>query len=341
MTAVLVDWLGRGGIAHCTEALAITLEEKGRDAVVVTRPGRELRSTAEWEPQSRVPLGRLGRHVDVVRAAVRAVRAVQPSVVVLANFVVPALEHRVVAAAHACGARVIVVVHDGKLHSRLAGTHLGLGRLLRSADQIVVHSRFVQGQLADRVGGRTPIEVVPLPVQVGLLRHEQVVPDLDITGRVAVHFGVLRRAYKGSNVVIDLAARGVDGWQFVVAGVGAQRAPGVTTLEGFLDPGVLTGLVERSDAALLPYTYATQSGAIVLAQALGAVPIASAVGGLVEQVDDGRTGVLVEAGAGSDAWAAAMRRLEDEGERQHIASSAKQQAWRHHEEFVSWATTLP
>ncbi len=80
-------------------------------------------------------------------------------------------------------------------------------------------------------------------------------------------------------------------------GAGARAGEGVEAVTGFVDAGVLAAAVIQSDVTLLPYRFATQSGAVVLAQALGSLPVATAAGGIPEQIDDGVTG------PGSGWWA--------------------------------------
>src|SRR5438132_410075 len=66
--------------------------------------------------------GRISAHRAVVRAAVDAIDVHRPSCVVIQNYVLPPLEHAVHRAARRVGARVVVVVHDDRLHTWRAGT---------------------------------------------------------------------------------------------------------------------------------------------------------------------------------------------------------------------------
>jgi glycosyltransferase involved in cell wall biosynthesis len=65
-------------------------------------------------------------------------------------------------------------------------------------------------------------------------------------------------------------------------------------------------LFMRSDLIVLPYTSASQSGVIPIAAAFGLPVVATREGGLVEQVEDGVSGWLVDAGD-AEALAASMR----------------------------------
>ena len=149
----------------------------------------------------------------------------------------------------------------------------------------------------------------------------------------------MKRQYKGAGSVESLAATGVDGWRFVIAGVGApQHAPGVVGVPGFLDAGDLAATVQGADTALMPYRIATQSGAIPLAQSLGTVPIATAVGGLVEQIDPGRDGILLAPGAGLVAWRHALETVAADGPA--LAAHGRRRAERLAAEFDDRAGAL-
>lgn len=336
MTTVLVDWLGRGGIAQTTEAWARELDAAGEVVVVVTRPGRELAGAPVTVVKGPERRGRIATHRDLATTAARTIEERRPKVVVVANYLIPPLEVPVYEAARRVGARIVLVVHDHRLHTRLAGTWVGMRRHVKAADVVVAHTRFVAKGVASGYG-RNDVVVVPHPLPVGLLGATR--PPEPPLGAgpeaVALHFGVLHRRYKGTATVVDLARSGVNGWRFALVGEGAPAdVPGTVALQGFVEPGLLLAAVEQSDATLLPYRVATQSGAVVLAQALGSVAVASAVGGIPDQIDDGVDGRLVAAGAGSRAWAGVLSDLSDPGRRSAIAAAGRRRVQEGHRRFV-------
>jgi glycosyltransferase involved in cell wall biosynthesis len=335
VSVVLVDWLGRGGIAQTSESWAIELRAAGIDTIVVTRPNRELGSGMVKVAPAPARRSRLLAHRAVADEAARRIRARRPDVVVVQNYVAPVLERPVFEAARAVGARVVIVVHDHRLHTMRAGTRAGLRHELRRADVVVAHTCHVAEGVRS-YSARNDVRVVPHPVQVGMLRHAREPLDaFDNHRLVAGTFGVLKRAYKGSSIVEALAEQRVDPWTFLAAGTGApEQAPGITSLPGYAAPGRLTAAVAATDATLAPYTHATQSGVIVLAHVLGSVPVASAVGGIPEQIDDGVDGVLVAPGAPVDAWRDALAGLADDEHRKTMAGAGEARAWRDHEAFV-------
>ncbi len=132
-------------------------------------------------------------------------------------------------------------------------------------------------------------------------------PTAEVDAATAIGFGVLRRSYKGSDVVAELGASGLDGWRFAMAGTGApQGLPGVDAVPGYLSTPDLAATVGSATAALLPYRFATQSAAVLFAQQLGVVPVASAVGGIAEQIHDGVDGLLLPADASVGCWRDAL-----------------------------------
>ncbi|MHB1487045.1 MAG: glycosyltransferase [Acidimicrobiales bacterium] len=351
---VIVDWLGRGGITQTTEAWVEALAD--RNPLVVTRSGRDLSGRPDVIEAGGSQQA-LAAHWTLARRAAGLIRSEHPSLVVIQNYVIPPLEAQVHRAARAVGAKVVFVVHDHQLHGRTAGTRAGLRSQIAHADVVIAHSRYV----ANRVGV-SGVSVLPLPVQVGMVALAGATTagattagattagattagvrssPVDSSRRMALHFGVIRRDYKGTDTVLRLAASGILGWRFVVAGKGTPpTARGVEAVEGYLDSARLVGLLCSATAVLLPYRFATQSGAVALAQSVGCVCVVAGVGGIPEQVADGSTGVLVAADAPDQVWRDALVGLEDEGRRSMIAAAAEKARWADHHRFVEAVRAL-
>ena len=157
-------------------------------------------------------------------------------------------------------------------------------------------------------------------------------PGDDLLG---LHFGTLRRRYKGSDVVVRLAGR-VPGWTFGVVGNGAPpNRPGLEAAPGWITSEDLVATVAIADAAILPYRRASQSGAIVLAQALGVVPVATAVGGVPEQIDHDRDGVLVPRRATPDLWRTVLQDLADDEHRKELSIAGRARVETAHEQLAA------
>ena len=339
---LIVDWLGRGGIAHTTGAWAETLLNAGHDVRLATRPGRELDHFPQFPHEISRRAGRFAAHAALGRVAARAIAHWRPDMVVVQNFVIPPLERPVWRAAVRAGSHLVYVVHDHRLHSPLAGTRVGLRGALQAADEIWTHSHFVGRGVQDYAGRTT--RVVPLPVPPALVRAP-VEPRSAVDGstRKALHFGVLKRGYKGTAQVVALARTGVPGWRFQLLGVGAPASePGIETIPRFLQATELTAAVSAADAVLLPYRIATQSASVVLAQALGAIPVASAVGGIPEQIGDGVDGVLMPIEADLLEWRQALVDLSRDPEAiTAMGKAAAERVWEGHRAFTDAVTYLP
>ena len=124
-----------------------------------------------------------------------------------------------------------------------------MARRLRSTDVVVAHTEHVARGVRS-FARRDDVVVTPLPVPVGMLQHPVTVPigDTDEGSLQCGQLGVLRRGYKGTATVEALAATPPPGWQFIAAGVGAPPSgTGLRTLDRFLAPGELVGMVGATD----------------------------------------------------------------------------------------------
>jgi glycosyltransferase involved in cell wall biosynthesis len=138
-------------------------------------------------------------------------------------------------------------------------------------------------------------------------------PDL---GRYLLFVGRIR-AYKGIDTLLEAYAMLTpdEAGPLVIAGSGELadteeerlrdlRDRPVHLINEWLSDADLAALVSAARFVVLPYRSATQSGVVPLASAFGVPAIASATGGLLEQVVDGETGLLFPPGD-----AAALRSL--------------------------------
>lgn len=336
-TIVLVDWLGRGGIAHCSEAWVEVLRGEGADVLLATRPGRELATSVPPAISAGVGIsGALGAHLTLIARITREVVRVRPDVVILQNFVVPHVEVALVVAAQRAGVEVVLVAHEPAPSRAAPGGARALRHLFRRVDRLVVHSAFV-GDLVGGASGRSDIACIPLPLPVGLLALRgvdvSVLPVRD--GLLALHVGNLHRSYKGTGMLVDVVGAPLPPWSFGLVGRGAPPTAGATSVDRFLTPAELVATVESSHAVLLPYRSASQSGVVVLAQALGAVVLATRVGGLAEQVEDGVDGLLLGIDAPASAWREQLSALADAGYRAQLAGSALRRVTEDHVRFAT------
>lgn len=339
---LIAEWLPRGGITQTSETWRRVGREHGLDVRIVGRIDGHFVPDDGADRRFPSKAGAVEVHRRVVRSAIDALDAWGPDVLYVQNYWIPALERRVVEEANRRGIRTVLALHNAVPHSVLAGSRIGLPRLLRASDEIVVHSNHVGEVVSARHGRSTTLVGHPLPLE--LLEAEPIeIPEVVNTPLpLAVSFGVMRRRYKGADVVVAAAPAVVDAWQVVIAGAGAAAPAGspAITVDRFLPPGQLRWLLEHATVSLLPYRRASQSGAVVLAQALGAPPISSAVGGIPEQVEHGRTGWLLPVGSPPSAWADLLRSLHGAHLRD-VASGARDRVQRSHERAVeAWRSVV-
>jgi glycosyltransferase involved in cell wall biosynthesis len=144
-------------------------------------------------------------------------------------------------------------------------------------------------------------------------------------------FGRLR-AYKGLDLLRDawplVRAQQPDAQLSVVGEGDAETlAPGLSALPGvtvdtrWIVESDIPALMAGADVVVQPYREASQSGVVPLALALGVPVVATPVGGLREQLADGRNGLLASR-VDATAIAEAMVRLCDPVLRQNLARGA-------------------
>jgi glycosyltransferase involved in cell wall biosynthesis len=237
-------------------------------------------------------------------------------------------------AARRAGIRTVLIVHDADPHPGERRPLLDwlVRREIRRSDRIVTFSNHV----ADRLAAR---KLAP-EVRIARLFHpvfrfgakppvERRAPlRLLFFGRILPYKGVgmLLAAYArlqagGAAVTLTIVGRGeIDG----AAGLDAQ--PGLTIRRGWVAPDAVGGILADADAVVLPYLEASQSGVIAAAYGAGLPVVATPVGGLVEQVADGETGVLAHGTSPSDFAAAIQRLIETPGLYETCRAGAAAQA---------------
>jgi glycosyltransferase involved in cell wall biosynthesis len=258
---------------------------------------------------ARTPLLRstVGRLVGELKARnVRAIVTVMPHVWGLA------LQR----AARRAGIRTLLIVHDADAHPgerRLLLDWL-VGQEIRGSDRIVTLSGHVANRLIlrrlvpkERVA-RSFHPIFRFGAKPTSERHAPL--RLLFFGRILPYKGVgmLLNAYAwlratGVELTLTVVGRGsIDG----PASLEAQ--PGLTIRRGWVAPDAIGEILADADAVVLPYLEASQSGVVAAAYGAGLPVIATPVGGLREQVADGRTGVIA-AGTSAVDFAEAIRRL--------------------------------
>jgi glycosyltransferase involved in cell wall biosynthesis len=239
------------------------------------------------------------------------------------------------------GVPCVTIVHDATGHPGDLGGCLApwFRREARVADYIVTLSRFVANELAR-------LAVAPTGRISPLFLPDLVYGSTGTTRTWAgdtplklLFFGRLLR-YRGLALLLDaldaLESEGVR-VELTVAGAGAIGAAAARlsarrakVVNRWIDETEVGPLLARHDAVVASHLECSQSGIVAAAFGTGLPVIAVPVGGLVEQVLDGRTGVLAQA-AHATALARAIRRLAESASlygsiRAHLHSTADQRS---------------
>jgi glycosyltransferase involved in cell wall biosynthesis len=188
-------------------------------------------------------------------------------------------------------------------------------RVLRRARAVVCPSHAL-AEKARGLGARE-IAVIPsgveLPTEVG---DEADPPEVLYAGRLSPEKGVLE---------LVEAARGMN---LVVAGDGPLRSR-VPQARGFVPPEELARLYARAAVVVCPSHREGFGVACLEAMAHGRPVVASAVGGLLDLVVDGETGIQVPSGDVSALRSAIERLLGDRELRRRMGAAGRRRAAEH------------
>ena len=184
-------------------------------------------------------------------------------------------------------------------------------------DRFVAPSAFLRDRVAEGGLPADRVEVLPNPVVAGSPRPARAEPP-------AVLYASRLVAEKGVHTLLDAAARLPAGVRVRLAGSGrlepAVRARVATEglpvdVLGAVPPSRVAAELRAAAVAVLPALWWENCPMAVLEAAAGGVPmVASAVGGVPELVDDGRTGLLVPPGDAAALAGALTRLLSDPAE---------------------------
>jgi glycosyltransferase involved in cell wall biosynthesis len=252
----------------------------------------------------------------------------------------------------AAGARYITIVHDAVAHP---GDHTGwakalLDRPMQRADRVVTMSAAVARRV--EASGLVPAS------KIATVLHPDFSYGVTVGRRAPAAGEPFRLAflgrimdYKGLPLFVDameqLRAEGAA----IEGGVYGEGALGVVeprlqplkidVVNRWLSEAEIADILARAHAVVVSHTEASQSGIVAMALGAGLPVVATPVGGLVEQVADGVTGIIAK-NTSAFAVADAIRRLIGEAGLydelcQNIAKSSEQRSMAR---FVDEVTAL-
>ena len=250
------------------------------------------------KPRLRQPLRQLG----LMRRLVRRIQQFNPDLIHLQkghlyfNLVLPLVRRY----------PLVLSVHDPRIHigDTVKTPQWILDLAVRRACRLIAHNIPMKQILADSL--RIPedrISIVPL-VAIG---DATAASQVEESGHEVLFFGRISN-YKGLEYLIraqPLITARIPDAKIVIAGHGDDFAKYRRAMvdpsrfevhHEFVPDGKQAELFRRASVVVLPYVEATQSGVIPLAYTFAKPVVATAVGGLPSQVDDGETGFLVPPG---------------------------------------------
>ena len=196
----------------------------------------------------------------------------------------------------------VVFVHDPHPHPDLPGKFYEImeNASIRRAARCVVLSEGLKPFLVDRGCDQDCIDVVPLgpfvyTPSIQPVPHKNRTPTLLFFGRILPYKGLKTLLYSYIEVRKNFPC------QLVIAGDGdissyldkLEHLQDVTLVNRWIGENEIGEFFTRSDLVVLPYSSASQSGVIPIAAAYGLPVIATRVGGLSEQIEDGVSGWLI------------------------------------------------
>jgi glycosyltransferase involved in cell wall biosynthesis len=307
MRIVLVSLARRGGMVHFLAEVSEGLAKFAHVAVIVSSqasldylsPGVE-KVALDTGTGRLGSLARLFSPITWCRLAGN-IRALRPDVVHLTG--AHEWNPLVAVLCKLQGLPLVYTVHDPESHPG-APWAIRFGNWLTSrlASKMVTLTVLGRRQLLARGESPMRVDVVPHPIY-SLFRKWK--PGVERPGKIILCFGRLE-AYKGLDLLVEAFLRvrpSLPGWTLIIAGDGhlpeelaSAGGAGIKVINRYVPDAEVARLMSRCAIVALPYTSATQSGVIALAQAFFRPVIATAVGGLSEMVIQGRTGILVRPG---------------------------------------------
>lgn len=255
---------------------------------------------------------RIGRIASIRRTLARAVD--EGAVDTVVNLMSHIWSPLTVGAFRRGNVRYVTMMHDGRRHP---GDRTGIAhRLLlldaQRADRVITLSATVRDQLIARhaIGADKIVSLFHPRLRFGKSAVERRRPT---QGRLRLLFLGRIMAYKGLPQLVEalelLRNRGGPSLSLTVMGEGVLgdlgprlAALGARVVNRWLTDEEISAALAEHDAVALAHMEASQSGIAAAALGAGVPVIAMPVGGLVEQVIDGQTGVLA---ATADAHALA------------------------------------
>ncbi|MBB1093366.1 glycosyltransferase family 4 protein [Rhodopseudomonas palustris] len=227
----------------------------------------------------------------------------------------------IVSAIQARGVCYIPIVHDANVHPGDIRTRLAsvfTDHLIARADHLVTLSQAVSDSLRLRLGADAPVRISTLfhpdlTFSSGAMETRgppHLPPRLLFLGRILPYKGL--PLFTTTIELLRAAGFAVDAGVFGEGAIGAERprllSINAEVVNRWLSEADIAEVLARYDVVIASHLEASQSGIVAAAHGAGLPVVTSPVGGLIEQVDDGHTGLVARATT-AEALGDAIRRL--------------------------------
>jgi glycosyltransferase involved in cell wall biosynthesis len=222
--------------------------------------------------------------------------------------------------------------------------------LVRDADCFVAMSRRIAGELAEAGVPNEKVALVPHGVDTARFRPAEPVEKLDLRRRLGLPAGAVVVSYagrllrgKGLETLVEAyaAARATEPrLLLLLVGSGAGQSLSIEAelrervQRDGLDAGVrfagqadnVDDFLRASDIFALPSVFEALGLALVEAAACGLACIGTRTGGIVDVIEDGRSGLLIEPDDTAGLTRALLRLASDAGLRERLGAAARAHA---------------
>lgn len=303
MRVTIVNFYGKGGMLYYAVALSnalcrrckirLVLPQKPPQSYIGIDDRVELVQVQAPEDFSRGNILRLPGYAAAFPLLIHRVLGSDPEIVHFTNeniwltALVPFIGTR----------RLVWTLHDPALHlGDSLRKKIATRVLARSSRKIFVHYQY-NFHVAEAQGyDSSKLVVIPHGNYSFYEKYRR--PGI-LPRRMILFWGRIR-PYKGVETLIDCARFLPEDVEIVIAGEGAnmygpqaQTDSRIKLLDRFLTEEEIAELCQECCVVVTPYVDASQSGIVPVAYAFSKPVVATDVGALSEQVDDGVTGLLV------------------------------------------------
>lgn len=229
----------------------------------------------------------------------------------------PPLDYLYLKSLHILGKHCVLTVHDVVPFDAKTSHLSWLRRLYQEADRIIVHADSNRDAIVGSFGiGSHKVRVIPMGPYLSFADRQRLPPPdakrrlgIDPGAPVALFFGQIKRV-KGLQYLIDAFGEVLGhcpSAQLLIVGPEWKESfdayarlirerdlnENVSTRIEYVPDEEVGLYYSAADVVVLPYTECFQSAVLYMAYSFAKPVVASAVGGLVEVIEDGVTGLLV------------------------------------------------